>query len=81
MVHTENNFKNGNKEVKKILFQKRNFGIKKRILTNGEVSQEMTNQDTKGVSKKASINEVMKNEPKEVKTKEIKKTAKETKKW
>ena len=37
-----------------MIFPKRNFGFKKRILTNGEISQEMTNQDTKGDFQKAS---------------------------
>ena len=67
MVHTKEN-----KEVKKSFLPKRNFCFKKRILTNGEISQEMTNQDTKGDFQKASKNEEKKNEPREVKKKEIK---------
>ena len=47
MVHTETNFKKGNKEVKEEIFPKEKFLLHKRILTNGEISQEMTNQDTK----------------------------------
>ena len=45
MAHTENNFKKENKEVKKRFFPKEKFLLQKRILTNGEISQEMTNQD------------------------------------
>ena len=47
VVHTENNFKKENKEVKMRFSPKRNFCFEKRILTNGKISQEMTNQDTK----------------------------------
>ena len=55
VVRTENNFKKGNKEAKTRFFPKRNFCFRNRSLTNGEISQEIANQDTKGVSKKASI--------------------------
>ena len=33
---------------KEEIFPKGNFCFKKRILSNGEITQEMTNQDTKG---------------------------------
>ena len=45
--------KKENNKVKKRFFPKRNFRFKKRILANGEISQEMTHQDTKGYFTKA----------------------------
>ena len=48
MVHMENNFKKkGKRRGKEVIFPKK-FLFPKRILTNGDISQEMTNQDTEG---------------------------------
>ena len=81
MVHTENNFKNENKEVN-MRDSQREISVSKTNLYQRRDLTRNDNQDTKvRISKKRQKNEVKKNEPKEVKKKEIKKKRRRKGKW